>query len=64
MLPITPRAGADGDRGIELFMRKVGADVVVPMHYADMREQAMALAGSERLAPWRDRIRFDESFEL
>ena len=64
MLPITPRAGADGDRGIELFMRKVGADVVVPMHYADMRDQAMALAGSERLAPWADRIRFDESFEL
>ena len=64
MLPITPRAGADGDRGIELFMRQVGADVVVPMHYADMRNEAIALAKSERLAPWADRIRFDERFEM
>lgn len=64
MLPITPRAGADGDRGIELFMRQVGADVVVPMHYQDMRDEAMALAKSERLAPWRNRIRFDERFEM
>lgn len=64
MLPITPRAGADGNRGIELFMSKVGADVVVPMHYGDDREGAMRLANAERLAPWRDRIRFDESFEL
>ena len=64
LLPITPRAGAEGDRGIELFMKQVGADVVVPMHYRDMRTEAMALADSVRLAPWRDRIRFDEQFEL
>lgn len=64
MLPITPRAGAEGDRGIELFMKQVGADVVVPMHYRDMRAEAMALADSARLAPWRSRIRFDERFEL
>ena len=64
MLPITPRAGEDGDRGIELFMKQVGADLVVPMHYADMRSEAMELAQSERLAPWRDRIRFDDQFEL
>lgn len=64
MLPITPRAGADGDRGIELFMKQVGADVVVPMHYGDMRDEAMELANSKRLAPWRNRMRFDEEFEL
>ena len=64
MLPITPRAGADGDRGIELFMVQVGADVVVPMHYGDMRAEAMELANSTRLERWRDRIRFDESFSL
>lgn len=64
MLPIAPRAGSEGDRGIELFMKQVGADVVVPMHYLDMRAQAMALADSKRLAPWRSRIRFDEQFEL
>ena len=64
MLPITPRAGADGDRGIAAFMERVGADVVVPMHYRDDRAGAMALAASERLAPWREKIRLDEEFEL
>ena len=64
MLPITPRAGADGDRGIELFMQQVGADTVVPMHYGDMRAEAMALAHSERLAPWRNKIRFDDELDL
>jgi hypothetical protein len=64
MLPITPRACEEGDRGIELFMKQVGADVVVPMHYRDMRSEALALADSARLAPWRGRIRFDEQFEL
>ena len=64
MLPITPRAGSDGDRGIKLFMEQVGADVVVPMHYRDDLAGAKRLAASERLAPWSDRIRFDDSFEL
>lgn len=64
MLPITPRAGSDGDRGIELFMQMIGADTVVPMHYRDDRAGALALANSARLAPWRSRIRFDECFEL
>lgn len=64
MLPITPKAGSEGDRGIELFMRQVGADVVVPMHYGDDLAGAQALANSERLSPWRNRIRFDERFEM
>lgn len=64
MLPITPRAGSEGNRGIELFMKKVGADIVLPMHYADMREQAVALVESPRLAPWRDLIHFDEELDL
>ena len=64
LLPITPRAGSDGDRGIELFMRQVGADVVVPMHYRDDLRGAKALANSARLAPWRDRITFEEEFDL
>lgn len=64
MLPITPRAGSEGDRGIELFMKRVGADVVVPMHYGDDLAGAKRLASSGRLAPWRDRIRFDDQFEL
>ena len=63
-LPITPRAGTEGDRGIELFMNTIGADVVVPMHYGDDREGALRLANSARLAPWRDRMRFDRRFEL
>lgn len=63
-LPITPRAGSEGDRGIELFMRQIGADVVVPMHYRDDLAGARALADSARLAPWRDRMRFDDRFEL
>ncbi|MDO5107636.1 MAG: hypothetical protein Q4D39_05105, partial [Coriobacteriaceae bacterium] len=64
LLPITPRAGSDGDRGIELFMRQVGADVVVPMHYRDDLRGAKALASSTRLVPWRDRITFEEEFDL
>ena len=64
LLPITPRAGSDGDRGIELFMRQVGADVVVPMHYRDDLRGAKALANSSRLASWRDRITFEEEFDL
>ena len=51
-------------RGLELFMKRVGADVVVPMHYRDDLAGAERLASSERLAPWRDRIRFDNQFEL
>ena len=64
MLPITPRAGSDGDRGIELFMQQVGADTVVPMHYLDDLAGAKALAGSTRLSPWWSRITFEDDFDL
>ena len=51
-------------RNLELFMKRVGADVVVPMHYRDDLAGAKRLAASERLAPWAGRIRFDDWFEI
>lgn len=63
-LPITPKAGADGARGIEAFMELVGADVIVPMHYRDERDAAIALAKGYRIGKWFGRMRFEDVFEL
>jgi len=63
-VPLDPRLGPDGARGLEAFMQVVGARDVFPMHYADDRAGALALAEEPRLAPWRDRLHFEDECNL
>jgi len=63
-VPLDPRLGAGGDRGLELYMQHVGSNVVVPIHYGDDLAVAKRLASSKRLKPWSDRILFADELDL
>ncbi|RVU97316.1 MBL fold metallo-hydrolase [Coriobacteriales bacterium OH1046] len=62
-LPLDPRL-RDPTRGVVAFMEEVGAELVIPMHYGDEQEKAMAHLDAAALAPYRDRICFDDVIEV
>lgn len=61
-LPLDPRL-EDPARGVTAFMEEVGAKLVVPMHYGDDKDKAAAYLDAAALAPYRDRICFDDVIE-
>ena len=54
--PVDPRLGGDCVRGIDYFMRTVGAAAVFPMHFGDDTGVIGRLKRDPRTAAYRDRI--------
>lgn len=55
-VPVDPRLEGAYLLGIDYFMRTVGADVVVPMHFWDDYKMCEKARGDERAAPYKNSI--------
>lgn len=63
-LLLDPRLKEHAPRGMALFMETVGARHIFPMHYWERKEEAQAYLTDSRIAPYRDRIHFQDEVEL
>lgn len=67
-VPLDPRQEEDFYRGMDDFMRKVGADVVFPMHFWGEFDVAKRLKKLDCSEPYRDRVveihRCGEEFQV
>ena len=63
-LPLDPRLREHAPRGIAMFMECAGAREIFPMHYWDRKAEAEAYLEDPRLAPFAERIHFEDSFVI
>ena len=63
-LPLDPRLREHAPRGIALFMECAGAREIFPMHYWDRKVEAETYLKDPRLAPFADRIHFEDFFVI
>lgn len=63
-LPIDPRLGEHAADGPAVFMEKIRPDHVFAMHYWGNTEESMEALSDPRLAPWKNRIHYEDSFKI
>lgn len=62
--PLDPRLKEEAPRGLSDFMKIVDAKIVFPMHYWNRKDESEAYLDDLRLAPYRDRICFEDVREF
>lgn len=59
-LTLDPRQEENAVLGMEYFLSQINVKCVLPMHYWDRQKEAMAYLTTNALAPFHDKIHFDD----
>ena len=62
-LTLDPRQEENAILGMEYFLHQIDVRCVLPMHYWDRQKEAMAYLTTSALAPFRDKIHFDDEVQ-
>jgi L-ascorbate metabolism protein UlaG (beta-lactamase superfamily) len=64
LIPIDPRLGAHAADGPAMFMEMIQPDYAFAMHYWDQAAESKKVLADPKLAPFSDRIHYEEVLEI